>query len=233
MRHEDDPEARIRELERPLSEQARASELTTPGNWDPSSYVSPVTPAAVRAPRPPSFPPRFTPKTSRNLSLILALAGVAVPAAAAFVFFAGDFTRAHQLPPSTPSTGHPTSIPFQIQPGGSMVVDGTTIAVGPAPVQPAEPPEQPDRLGLPIRITGIGSTRTAECHDNGVQISGASNTITLTGSCNSVVISGIENTVVLDSARQIVMSGIGNRVTYHSGTPEIIGANSSNTIAQG
>ena len=56
MKSEDDPEARIRELERPLAETARASETEvnqSPGKWAPSG---PPTPHAGPAVPPPPVP---------------------------------------------------------------------------------------------------------------------------------------------------------------------------------
>ncbi|MDR3662290.1 MAG: hypothetical protein P4L86_18235, partial [Mycobacterium sp.] len=71
MSRDDDPEARIRELERAMNEQAQASELTQPGQqWAaaapvssrpyPNRYQPPRPPLSSRQPQPPrpGFPAR-------------------------------------------------------------------------------------------------------------------------------------------------------------------------------
>ncbi len=190
---EDDPEVRIRELERSLSDQAQASELTAP----PS-----------RGARGPSIGRRIRHGAG----------ALAVPAAAAAIFFSGDLSRSDHPTPSREHTGSSER--------GSVVASDTTVALSPGPTAPP-------RSGEPINITGVGAVQNVACDGNTVMISGASNTVTITGTCTSLLISGIGNTVVLDSAAQIVASGFNNRVTYHSGNPEIVGADDSNTITRG
>ena len=75
--------------------------------------------------------------------------------------------------------------------------------------------------------------RTVACNDRPISISGVSNSVTITGHCATVNVSGIDNTVVVDSADKIVTSGMENRVTYHSGTPEIPAPSGSNTVSRG
>ncbi len=61
MKPEDDPEARIRELERPLAETARASEMGS--NQTPGSY--PYTPGPSAPPTPPTYGVPFPGTTPR------------------------------------------------------------------------------------------------------------------------------------------------------------------------
>src|SRR5271156_176803 len=59
MKSEDDPEARIRELEQPLAEAARASEAG--GNPPPSKWAPPPSTAVPPPPGPPMPPPPSLP----------------------------------------------------------------------------------------------------------------------------------------------------------------------------
>jgi hypothetical protein len=220
MARDDDPEARIRELERTLSEQAKTSELTAPGyRWSPSR------PAKTSTARP-------------ILLGLIVVAGLAAPVAAAVMFFTGDFSTGRTPASGTPSPGHPPNASIPVPPptqtdsesSQSVVVNGTTVLAGPGLVELPGHSEDP---GSPIRIAGVRGTRTVACNDRPVSISGVSNSVVITGHCASVNVSGIDNTVTVDSAEQIVTSGMRNRVTYHSGTPNIPDPGESNIVVPG
>jgi Protein of unknown function (DUF3060) len=70
-------------------------------------------------------------------------------------------------------------------------------------------------------LTDDGESKTIGCNKSNVAITGSSNTITLTGHCASLTISGGDNQVVVDDVDSIISTGSGNKVTYHSGTPEV------------
>ncbi len=241
MSRDDDPEARIRELERAMNEQARASELTEPGQqWSTRAHTI-RQPQPARSNRPQPTPPRpvvLSPSMATSRRLLFAtviLAVLAGPVIAGIVFVANITGKKHPtfLPPSSgqqPSVS--VAVPSPAQPGdeSSVVVNGTTVMSGPGLV---ELPPQPGDPTKPIRVAGVRGTRTLACYDQPVNISGVSNSVTITGHCTTVEVSGIENTVIVDSADKIVASGMDNHVTYHFGTPDIPDPGRSNTVSRG
>jgi uncharacterized protein YraI len=84
-----------------------------------------------------------------------------------------------------------------------------------------------------ITVGGNGQTHTIGCNDSYVTVSGNSNTITATGHCAAVTVSGSGNHVSLERADTIRASGVGNVVTYQSGSPHVSKAGLSNTVDQG
>jgi hypothetical protein len=65
-----------------------------------------------------------------------------------------------------------------------------------------------------------------------VNISGIRNTVNITGHCVKVSVSGVENVVTVDEADTLGASGFNNRITYHSGSPQVDNAG-SNVVEQG
>jgi hypothetical protein len=84
-----------------------------------------------------------------------------------------------------------------------------------------------------LQVSGTGTTKTIPCNDGYLSVSGVTNTITATGHCTSLNVSGNGNHVTIDSTDAVSMSGIGNAVTYHWGSPKIVNAGTSNTVQQG
>ena len=82
-------------------------------------------------------------------------------------------------------------------------------------------------------MAGLDTRKTIACADNIVTISGVSNTVVLTGRCDRVDVSGIDNVVTLEEAGAIVVSGLNNKVTFHSGTPELSKSGIGNTLERG
>jgi hypothetical protein len=201
MNPEDDPEARIRELERPLNDVAKATELGTG-----------------------PFPP---PQPSNGSRLWLIVAGVAVVliavVAGVVVYTANVFTASFPVP-STPAS------PTRASGGGGFdTTPRTPGGIGNEPAPSVEPPVP----GGQVSVSGIGETKAIECNETDVSISGVSNTITVTGHCASLQVSGVSNVITIDSAGAINASGIKNRVTYHSGEPDINNSGSENIVVQG
>ena len=116
---------------------------------------------------------------------------------------------------TTPLTSQPSSGPF------------TAPALPPGLNQSAEPTPGPDGA---ISLTGVGSSRTVRCEDNAVSVSGVQNTVMLSGRCSRVDVSGLENTVVIEAADAIIVSGLNNKVTFLSGTPELSNTGIGNTV---
>jgi hypothetical protein len=222
MEPQDDPEARIRALEQLRAGTERATELgTTPYTAPNDAYLPPPVPPMPPQPgsyQPPGYgapwapPPR---KSSGGIPwVIFGIAAVVFMIIAAGVGFIIVNNSTRQIPDfpgvSIPSISVP-SMP-------SM------------PNMPAEPTAAPP--GEQLSVAGYGETKTLECNDNPVSISGASNTVTITGHCTNITVSGMQNKITVDTSDQINASGVDNVVTYHSGDPDI-SSSGNNVVQQG
>jgi Protein of unknown function (DUF3060) len=240
MDPQDDPEARIKALEQPLADSARATELgTTPhiGKFSGSNAylpppVPPVPPMPPQAPgpaygaqyTPPGYGAPWTPppqKTSAGIPWVVLGIGAAVfmaVAAGVGVYISNKSTRNFPVI-NIPSISVPSipSIP-SIQPN---VPSG-----GPADTVTPAPP------GGQLSVSGISENKTLTCNNSQVDISGITNTVTITGHCASVTVSGVQNQVTLDTSDEIDASGMNNTVTYHSGSPQVNNGR-SNVVQQG
>lgn len=237
-----DPEARIRDLERPLADRAGASELGTtpyeaqlppmppPYTGGPADqyqqygqygagpqYGSPQYTSPYYAP-----PQRVVRKRSTTAALWLipvAVLGVVGAAIAGVVWYA--------------NLGSPDS--FTANPTPPNADDG--LRDGPrspeaVPGIPTEPTVTVDPGGF-TSIGGIDMTQTVICNDGTVNISGVNNDIDIVGNCTSVTVSGIDNDITIESASTISASGFDNQVTYRAGTPEISTSGTGNVVEQG
>jgi Protein of unknown function (DUF3060) len=247
MNPEDDPEARIRALEQPLADTARASEL---GGPQPGGYSSNPYPPPAPPPPPlygdynagnynPGFGPGYsapfpgaTPRRSSGNRVFWILAAVFVVGMLAVVGGIAAYV-AHRISssnvivePSTPNTSvfsSPRSAPRSPTPSTSRSrtpTAGPSTSAGPAP-------------GSNISIAGINENKTVACNDNSVTVSGVSNTITISGHCTKLTVSGMQNSVTVDAVDTIDASGLNNQVTYHSGSPQISKSGDGNVVQQG
>ena len=246
MSSHDDPEQRIRELERSLSE--RTAELTqSSAETGSAPYGGGYVNASTAPPQAPyTAPPPYTaPLPSYNVPfptvqmstgggagrgwlvvgvMTVIMAGIA---AGALFYFSNVFSSVSSLidiPSSSPTVsggGGPFGEPPS--PSGAYRPQITT----------AEPTVSSAPPGSNISVSGVGANRTIECNDGMVNISGVSNTVVLTGHCVSVTISGVENLVTIDEADTISASGFDNRVTYRIGAPNIQNSGGSNVVEQG
>jgi hypothetical protein len=211
MESQDDPEARIRELERGLADVARASELGTGARYVPPAppptqyssapgYVPPM-PAPYEA---TYLAPRYTAprrKSSgyRPWGIIVAASVVCfVALSAGIAVYAG-----------------------KVSPGGSApgIFGGdSTMTVAP---------------GGQVSVSGVDEVKKIACDEGAVSISGVRNNVTITGHCVKVTISGVSNSVTIESANTISASGLKNSITYHSGEPKIENSGSDNIVRQG
>lgn len=239
MNRDDDAERRIRELERPLADAAQVSELgtgTPPGSYPPPppGYYPPPPPPG--APFPGASYPGLEPKPSRGMRMGWIMFAVIVLG----LVLGGVGIVANQFASTTRSLTNPTSKPSVSGGGGSFTtLRPTTHSSAPSretsPETPA-PPANTESVPSPdgtISVAGMGQNRTFTCDDSVVTVSGVSNTVVLQGHCTHVEVSGVENTVTVDSADSIVASGMRNRVTFHSGSPEVSQSGFSNSIGQG
>ena len=247
MNPEDDPEARIRQLEQPLADTARASELGggPPPGGPPGGYAYPPPPPPLSPPpyggynapygdySPPY--PGAIPRSSRGNRVFWILAGVFVVLMLVVfggiaVFVANRVHQATDVLSPTPSTSvfvsTPRSTPRTPAPSTTRT---RTPTAGPStsPTSPLPPP------GGNLTIAGINENKTVACNDNSVTVSGVSNTIVITGHCTKLTVSGMQNAVTVDAADSIDASGFNNQVTYHSGSPKISKSGDGNVIQQG
>ncbi len=222
MTSEDDPEARIRELEQPLAETARASEATE--IQPPSKWAAPSAPAGPPPPPLPYSGSLFGPPTqtsSRNrtwwiVAAVFVIGMIALPAAILF------FT-AHQFSHSRLTTLFPTPSISPDLPSPSSAMTPTT----PAAV-PSAPPS-----GGNLTVAGINENRTIACNQTSVSISGVSNTVVITGHCTSLSVSGVQNKVTVEGVDNIEASGFSNQVTYLKGSPHVEESGQGNVVHQG
>jgi Protein of unknown function (DUF3060) len=231
MEPEDDPEARIRELERPLAERARASEI---GSTQPSGGNNYPPGPAFPSPPPPvnygaSFP-RTSPRalTSSRLRWILIGAfiigpiafGALVAVKAGHQLSHGGLTTLSPVPSVAP-TNAPNSPPhsWTQTPGAAP---STPLPAGPLP--PA---------GGSLSVNNINANQTLTCNDSIVTVSGISNTVVLRGHCKSLTLSGAQNSITVDAVDSIEVSGFNNQVIYHTGSPSIENSGAQNVVQQG
>lgn len=212
---DDDPEQRIRELERSLSD--RASELGV-GHVDapvptyippPDGYPPPPPGAAGYSSYPPPVTfgtpfPRSSPGVFRFGWLLFAIPviGLVIAGISFVVFFqAADAVTSQfgSIQSANPSIGGTAP----------TVAEGGTVSV-----------------------SGVSKRESVACDGGSVNVSGVSNTVEITGHCESVIVSGVENTVKVESADSISASGFTNRVTYTSGSPDT-SATGDNVVARG
>lgn len=217
MDPKDDPEARIRELERPLADAARASELGTGRPADPPptlpwthGYTFPPPPPGPPAPW-PGYEPYPTPAPPRRS-----------PGRAAWFFVIGAVTAALIVGGLTAylTFGESRSTPTE------QTTDND--APSPGSLVPTQVP-----AGETVIVSGVGEHRAVECRDNTVIVSGIQNNLDITGHCTAVTVSGIQNVITVESAGTIGVSGFDNRVTYRTGAPEVSKSGQSNVVEPG
>jgi hypothetical protein len=240
MKSEDDPEARIRELEQPLTDAARASEAganQSPGKWAPPSTPPPSGPPF--SPLPPASGPPFSPlppplpyndafssppRRSQGRILWIAIAvfvmGMIALPIGIFLFTAHQVSRSG-LPsmfpvPSFPSVNPTPSATMPHTPGAAPSTSATTAPTGEN-----------------ITVSGISETRTIACNGGNVNVSGITNNVVITGHCASVIVSGIQNQITVDAADTIQASGSENQITYHAGSPKIGNSGIGNVVNKG
>jgi hypothetical protein len=244
MNQQEDPEARIRDLERSLADVARTSELGTEQNQGSYGNTSPLPPPPSPPPGYPPPPgyynapytapyPATPPRSSGGFSwwwLIVAtfvIGGVAVGAGVA-VFGANLFSSGSSIASSIRDrpdfsggggtlTGVPTGRPDS--PGGKTQLPQA---------EPSVPPP-----GAVVTIGSIGENTTIACNDSTVTVSGIDNTIVITGHCVSLTVSGIDNVVTVDGSDTIEASGSNNRITFKSGSPDINKSGMDNVVEPG
>jgi len=236
MKSEDDPEARIRELEQPLAEAARASEAgenPQPSKWAPPPGAAMPPPTGPPMPPPSSLPyggsfpgpsPALYSRSNRTwwiIAGVFVIGMIALPVAI-FLFTAHQVSRSGitaLLPIPSISSEAPT-------PSGAM----TQTRAAPSTSLTAAPTAP---KGGNLSVAGINVSRTIACNDSSVSVSGVSNTVVITGHCASLSVSGVQNKVTVQAADSIQASGFNNEITYLAGSPHIDQSGQGNAIQKG
>lgn len=230
MAANDDPEERIRELERPLADAARASEV---GSAQPGGQ--PYSPGPAGPPPPPPWtyggpfpgPPPQRPSGNRMWWIMGTVVAVGVLAlAGGIAAFA-----AHQLSGVRSIISSPPTFTNTFSPPGGTAPSTTTRTRTPRSTTTSTSPTPPP--GSQVTISGMGENRTFACNDNVVNVTGVSNTVVITGHCASLAVSGVQNDITVDAVDGIEVSGLGNKVTYHSGSPKVSNTGSANVVQRG
>lgn len=252
MNPEEDPEARIRELERPLSDQAQASELggaqpAAPAYLPPptTAYTAPDYTASPYGNPPPygSQPYGAQPYDNQPWNPQYGAAPRKSSAGIPWIVFgiiAVVFLVAIGIGAVIWTSTSTTTRPGISSGGGS--IDIPTFPSIEIPSMPSIPavPGSPDTdsnvlTGAPgqdLTVSGIDENKTITCNDANVTVSGIRNTVNITGHCVKISVSGMNNVVTVDAADTIGASGFDNRVTYHGGAPQI-DSMGSNVVEQG
>lgn len=228
MAANEDPEDRIRELERPLAETARASEQASSQpagqNYAPGPAGAPPPPTTWTYGGPIPGPPPQRPSSNRVWWILgtVVVIGVLALAGGIAAFAAHQISGVKSIiasPPTMSTTFSPPSISTNPVPSRRKSPSPST--------SPTAPP------GTELSVSGINENRTIACNDNMVNVSGVSNTVTITGHCASLSVSGVQNSVTVEAVEAIEASGFNNKVTYHSGAPKISNSGGSNVVQQG
>jgi Protein of unknown function (DUF3060) len=261
MNPDDDPESRIRELERPLNDQAQASELGGGQPADAAYLPPPTTPYTAPDYNTPAYgtQPPYGAQPYANQPYAnqpygtqpyghlpynvpygepprKSSAGIPwVVFGVIAVLFVGGIIAGAVVYTMTNSDGSSVS-------GGGGSIDIPTIPSIEIPRFPSIPaaPGAPDTdsnvlTGAPgqnLTVSGIDENKTITCNDANVTVSGIRNTVNITGHCGKIDVSGMNNVVTVDAADTIGASGFDNRVTFHAGSPEI-NATGSNVVELG
>lgn len=234
----EDPEARIRDLERPLSESARAAEQRavpyaeqgsvpyteqSAGPYAEQSSGQPGYNAThldwnTTAPIPP--PPRRSGSRAALAVFVFAVIACALGAGLLAYLLIGR----GPVPSGQPGGHFPSAGPVAEEPIPAL------------PARPDTPPAVPVPAAAPgttITVAGAEEHRTLACAGHTVVISGVSNIIDITGTCAAVVVSGIENEITVDESASIRVSGISNRITYRVGDPDVGNSGLGNVVEPG
>jgi hypothetical protein len=197
MEPQDDPEARIRELERPLTDVARTSELSSGQYSSAGTYLSPPMPPAYGAPAPYAAAPR---KANAGvpwwLFAVIAVGVVVAAVVAAFMFTRGESGMTPGRHPGVSGGGSVTTPPPDGTPSVSGIGENKTIACN-------------DNA---VSVSGVKNTVTITGHCLRLTVSGMQNEVTV-DTADIISGSGFENQVTYHSGSpQIDNAGVNNVV---------------------
>ncbi|OBF79378.1 hypothetical protein A5791_11570 [Mycobacterium sp. 852002-51163_SCH5372311] len=229
MYPDDDPEARIRQLEQPLADTARASELG--GNEPPGYAVPPPPPVYGYGEYGGMYPPPASASSGSRVFWIVGamfVVGILILVGGIVAFAAHRFSDDGVVVGSPAPSTSPVSTSSRPMPSIKVPPALPSLTLT-APTQTSSAPP----AGATLTVSGVGENRTIACTDNVVSVSGVSNTVVITGHCTRLSVSGVKNSITVDAADTIDASGMQNQVTYHSGSPKIKKSGQSNVVQQG
>jgi hypothetical protein len=204
----DDPEKRIRELERQLAD-AKGGPRENVSVGDEAGFAR--GPGMMAPPPPGANPPSYE-RLRRQMDrrrrisgfwLIFLVPGILLLAVLVFHPYR---VEKHSTPSTSWSGAEPTaglSSALTVGPGGNLT-------------------EEPS-----------SETFTVVCNQAELTIGGSANSAYVAGHCAHLIVKGSHNKVVADSADAIDTDGSGNQVIYHMGTPQISVAGSENVVKRG
>src|ERR1700744_2871758 len=193
MEADDDPEKRIRQLERELADLQQTPREAPPLTGDPPPYPGP--PPQYTAGTAPytgnvtrwgdaRYQPTITPRRSEGIwpSLrILMLIVMVLSTGAGFVSIAIVLIRSNAPTGSSGSSG-----PMAGDPGGSLQLNGTA------------------------------ENHTIACNGGNLALDGMHSTSAVTGHCSSIRVGGYSNNVTVENVDTLISNGYGNTVTDHA-----------------
>jgi hypothetical protein len=204
----DDPEKRIKELERRLADAKGGPRENVPAGDE----VGPAQAPDTMVPLPPSVNPpdydllRHQMDRRRRLSgfwLIFLVPGILLVAVLVFHPYRVE--------------KHPT--PATSLPGAEPTADlSSALTVGPGGNLTQEPSSE---------------TLTVVCNQAELTIGGNANSAYVAGHCAHLIVKGSHNKVVVDNADAIDTDGSGNQVVYHTGAPQISVGGTQNIVRKG
>jgi hypothetical protein len=201
MAEDDDPEARIQDLERSLEDQAQSSEM---GGAQPGGYAYPPAP-------PPDFysygfPQAGRPQGQGGISpKVVLLVAAVLFGVLAIVMAAVTVLSARESSSVGPTFSAPTSEftppSDEITPSSAPSKPSSSSAPTTATQAPSAPP-----LGENLVIFKSG---TFACDNSQVTVTGASLNVVITGHCASLRVTGEDTKVTVDTSDTISVSGVG------------------------
>jgi hypothetical protein len=212
---DDDPEKRIRELERGLADATPTPENAPYTESAPYAGEAPYTGAPTYSGTPTYGFGTPQPRRSGSFSwlLILVVLGVLVPGVVALVVLFVRSNPSGSILGNIPKPVAPNNGPTAVPQGGELRVGGNLDT---------------------LESTGYSNAVTDHaCNNCKLTLSAYGIEFDVTGHAASLTISSYDNKVTVDSVDRINVSGYDNVVTYHSGTPKITDSGRSNTIHRG
>jgi hypothetical protein len=250
---DDDPEKRIRELERELADGTRASP-SQPYTGD-ATYTGGATYVGG-----PTYDTGFTPprrKATYPWFLVVLVLGILVPIVGGLLATFVRSIPSKSILGNGPRTTVPSSGPTAVPQGGELRVRGysetKTIACNDGKLTLYGYSSKYSVTGHcaslkvggydnnvivdsadTLESSGYGNTVTVHaCNNGNLKLSAYGIAFDVTGHCASLAISSYDNKVTVDSVDSINISGYNNTVTYHSGAPKITDSGYSNNIQRG
>jgi hypothetical protein len=226
---DDDPEKRIRELERELADMSRPPQSIPPYTGDASPYTSDTPPPAVDAPYTANpyegnAPYAGNPPYAANQSFTSDPPPYSAnPPYAGNAPYVRDPTWGVDFRPPRRRSPYPWVIVFVVL--GillptifSLVAHyaashraRSTFGSGASNNNPTSVPQ-----GGELRVGGTMEGRTVECNDGKLTLYGTSTDYRVTGHCVSLTVGGYHNTVNVDSVDALESTGYSNTATVHA-----------------